>query len=173
MWSRAHSHSHDGISRCLSVKPVKRWTRSLALSLVSPTGHRHRVPFALRFTTRIVSTDSTGVKRSSQNYTASLFLNYLLSSGPTKFSWKTKGWNMADKIYYPNSELARKAHCGSMEQYKRMHERYKYGWKRSHCIISYYLLHLRMRMKEALHMHVRIYQCACICTYMYVPATER
>ncbi|TGZ48425.1 Uncharacterized protein DBV15_02788 [Temnothorax longispinosus] len=26
------------------------------------------------------------------------------------------------KMYYPNSELAREAHCGSMEQYKRMHE---------------------------------------------------
>ncbi|XP_071646963.1 acetyl-coenzyme A synthetase [Temnothorax longispinosus] len=29
---------------------------------------------------------------------------------------------MAEKMYYPNSELAREAHCGSMEQYKRMHE---------------------------------------------------
>ncbi|XP_018400052.1 PREDICTED: acetyl-coenzyme A synthetase [Cyphomyrmex costatus] len=30
---------------------------------------------------------------------------------------------MAEKMYYPNSELARKAHCASMEQYKRMHEK--------------------------------------------------
>ncbi|XP_071560856.1 acetyl-coenzyme A synthetase [Temnothorax nylanderi] len=30
---------------------------------------------------------------------------------------------MAEKMYYPNSELAREAHCSSMEQYKRMHER--------------------------------------------------
>lgn len=30
---------------------------------------------------------------------------------------------MAEKMYYPNSELAGKAHCDSMEQYKRMHER--------------------------------------------------
>ncbi|XP_020297650.1 acetyl-coenzyme A synthetase [Pseudomyrmex gracilis] len=30
---------------------------------------------------------------------------------------------MADKIYYPNSDLAKKAHCGSLEQYKLMHER--------------------------------------------------
>ncbi|XP_066586706.1 acetyl-coenzyme A synthetase isoform X2 [Prorops nasuta] len=30
---------------------------------------------------------------------------------------------MADRIYYPNSELAAKAHCGSMAQYKQMHEK--------------------------------------------------
>ncbi|EFN83276.1 acetyl-coenzyme A synthetase [Harpegnathos saltator] len=30
---------------------------------------------------------------------------------------------MADKIYYPNPELAKTAHCSSMEQYKQMHER--------------------------------------------------
>ncbi|XP_077265437.1 acetyl coenzyme A synthase [Temnothorax americanus] len=30
---------------------------------------------------------------------------------------------MAEKMYYPTSELAREAHCGSMEQYERMHER--------------------------------------------------
>ncbi|KYM80806.1 Acetyl-coenzyme A synthetase [Atta colombica] len=30
---------------------------------------------------------------------------------------------MAEKMYHPNSELAREAHCASMEQYKRMHEK--------------------------------------------------
>ncbi|XP_036143746.1 acetyl-coenzyme A synthetase isoform X1 [Monomorium pharaonis] len=30
---------------------------------------------------------------------------------------------MAEKIYYPNSEFARKAHCSSMEQYKQMYEK--------------------------------------------------
>ncbi|XP_011687989.1 PREDICTED: acetyl-coenzyme A synthetase isoform X1 [Wasmannia auropunctata] len=30
---------------------------------------------------------------------------------------------MAEKIYYPNPEFAREAHCASMEQYKRMHEK--------------------------------------------------
>ncbi|XP_076758888.1 acetyl coenzyme A synthase [Xylocopa sonorina] len=30
---------------------------------------------------------------------------------------------MADKIYYPNRELAKNAHCSCMEQYRRMHEK--------------------------------------------------
>lgn len=34
-----------------------------------------------------------------------------------------KGQNMAEKMYYPNSELAKEAHCSSMEEYKQMHER--------------------------------------------------
>ena len=37
--------------------------------------------------------------------------------------------NMADKIYYPNPEIAKNAYCSSMEQYRTMHEKWV-AWKR-------------------------------------------
>ncbi|KAH0534891.1 hypothetical protein KQX54_009809 [Cotesia glomerata] len=30
---------------------------------------------------------------------------------------------MADRIYYPNAELAKTSYCNSMDQYKKMHEK--------------------------------------------------
>lgn len=38
-------------------------------------------------------------------------------------TWNTGTRKMADRLYYPNPEIAKNAHCSSMEQYRNMHEK--------------------------------------------------
>lgn len=40
---------------------------------------------------------------------------------------------MADEIYYPHPEIAKNAYCNSMEQYRKMHEKWVilFEWDKS------------------------------------------